>query len=85
MAKRLEYAQCAHVHDPVSAEECIHSVLEASPKTYIVASQAFNLQKTVGRMPGVPLIYFYNSIMTLGEPSGFDKNFMDRVRLRQMN
>eukprot|EP01122_Echinamoeba_exundans_P007259 TRINITY_DN218_c0_g1_i1.p1 TRINITY_DN218_c0_g1~~TRINITY_DN218_c0_g1_i1.p1 ORF type:complete len:362 (+),score=91.12 TRINITY_DN218_c0_g1_i1:56-1141(+) len=74
MAKRLEHVACGHDDHPVSAAECVKSVLESQPKTFLIATQNGDLQKALERIPGVPTLFFFNNVLTIVKPSNFERN-----------
>lgn len=80
MAKRLEHVACGHDDHPLSPAECIKSVLAAQPKTFLIATQNSDLQKTLERIPGVPTLFFFNNVLTIVKPSNFERMIAGIVR-----
>lgn len=83
MAKRLEHIPCSHGDAHVSAAECIASVVAENATAevkYFVATQNNDIQQKVKHMIGVPLLFWYNNILTLHEPSQFQQWFALQVR-----
>jgi len=78
LARRLEYAPCEHHLNPVSALDCISGI--AKQGGYLVATQDTQLQHNIQKMPGIPLIFWYNNILTLHEPSVFQQWHVKLVR-----
>jgi U3 small nucleolar RNA-associated protein 23 len=84
MAKRLEHIACGHDDHPISAEECVKSVLASQPKTFLIATQNANLQRALERIPGVPTLFFFNNVLTIVKPSNFERNIAGLVRFDKL-
>nr|POE49497.1 rrna-processing protein utp23 [Quercus suber] len=76
VAKQAERRLCGHheLEEPLSAEECIMSVLDpkgagANKHRYVVATQEYELRARLRKVAGVPLVYINRSVMIL-EPMG---------------
>lgn len=53
--------------------------MKISNDKYIVCSQKELYRTDLRRLPGIPLIYFNRSVMTLDQPSKNSNHFVDSV------
>ena len=53
--------------------------MKTSNDKYIVCSQKELYRTDLRRLPGIPLIYFNRSVMTLDQPSKNSNHFVDSV------
>ncbi|KAG7458273.1 hypothetical protein MATL_G00236400 [Megalops atlanticus] len=68
--QRFQIRNCAHFKNPVSAAECLQSMLETTnPHHYFIASQDQDLTTAVKKIPGVPLLYIILNTIVLDKPS----------------
>jgi U3 small nucleolar RNA-associated protein 23 len=74
LAQTLERRRCGHHPDnypePLSAEECIKSVVDPrdngnNKHCYVVASQSLDLRRLMRQVKGVPLVYVKRAVMVM--------------------
>lgn len=67
VAKTFERRRCNHPpSDPLPPIDCIKSIVLPDNKfKYILAIQKFELRKVIRNIPGVPLVFFKNSVMIM--------------------
>ena len=53
--------------------------MKTSNDKYIICSQKELYRTDLRRLPGIPLIYFNRSVMTLDQPSKNSNHFVDSV------
>lgn len=67
--QRCHISKCQHKNKPVSATECLLSMVkENNCRHYVVATQDKNLQKSLHEIPGVPIL-FIDRTLCLESPS----------------
>jgi len=82
VAKRLNHVKCSHLQEPVSAKDCILSLLESHE--YCVAAGNEELKKKVVQVPGIPLLFIVNNMIVLDMPSNSSKNFAKKNESQRM-
>ncbi|XP_071754514.1 rRNA-processing protein UTP23 homolog [Centroberyx gerrardi] len=80
--QRFQVRNCKHFKSPVSASECLLSMLEeTNPHHYFVATQDHELTAGLKKIPGVPLLYIVLNTIVLDKPS---QSSLDHVQAVQM-
>ncbi|KAL2080239.1 hypothetical protein ACEWY4_024032 [Coilia grayii] len=68
--QRFQIRRCPHFKEPVSASECLLSMLEGTnPHHYFIATQDNVLTKSLKDIPGVPVMYIIQNTVVLDKPS----------------
>jgi len=71
IAKTFGIHKCGHEGSPVSATNCLVSMLEKeNPNRYVIASQDPDLRKAARAVKGTPILFLNRSAPTLERPSG---------------
>lgn len=55
--------------------------MKTENEKYIICSQKDLYKTDLRRIPGIPLIYFNRSVITLDQPSKNSNHFVDNVRM----
>uniref|UniRef100_UPI0035902A5A rRNA-processing protein UTP23 homolog n=1 Tax=Myxine glutinosa TaxID=7769 RepID=UPI0035902A5A len=85
IAQRFQRRHCAHKHNPVSATECLLSLVqEKNWQHYFLATQDPELTGQVKRMPCVPLLYIIQNTPVLDRPSVTSKRAAIRAQAAQL-
>ncbi|XP_074542291.1 rRNA-processing protein UTP23 homolog [Halichoeres trimaculatus] len=83
--QRFQVRKCAHFKSPVSASECLLSMLEeTNPHHYFVATQDHTVTTGLKKIPGVPLLYIILNTIVLDKPSQTSLDHVQAVQLGQM-
>ncbi|XP_029591575.1 rRNA-processing protein UTP23 homolog [Salmo trutta] len=83
--QRYQVRNCKHFKNPVSASECLHSMLEGTNSHhYFVATQDQELTAGLKKIPGVPLMYIISNTIVLDKPSQCSVNHVEAVALGEM-
>ncbi|XP_046469480.1 rRNA-processing protein UTP23 homolog [Neodiprion pinetum] len=70
IVKQFAVHKCGHEKEPVTGSKCLRSMIgKNNSHRYIVATQDRELQESVRKVPGVPLIYLHQKAPTLEQPS----------------
>ncbi|KAJ8273352.1 hypothetical protein GJAV_G00100650 [Gymnothorax javanicus] len=68
--QRFQLRKCSHFKNPVSASQCLLSMLDTNnPQHYFIASQDHELTTAIKKIPGVPLLYIILNTIVLDKPS----------------
>lgn len=79
--KRFPVHMCGHQKNPISAGECLHSFLKASPNQhYFLATQDPALTANVHKLAYVPLIYIKVNTIVLEKPSYSAMNLAQKTQ-----
>ncbi|CAB1321095.1 unnamed protein product [Coregonus sp. 'balchen'] len=79
--QRYQVRNCKHFKNPVSASECLLSMMEGTnPHHYIDQEVTSGLKK----IPGVPLLYIILNTIVLDKPSPCSVNHVQAVALGEM-
>ena len=93
-AKLFERRRCGHLPadypEPLSAEACISSVVDAkgsgrNKHCYVVASQEVEVRRRMRAVVGVPLVYINRSVMIMepmAEASGSQRDREEKGKFR---
>uniref|UniRef100_A0A8C4QHS8 rRNA-processing protein UTP23 homolog n=1 Tax=Eptatretus burgeri TaxID=7764 RepID=A0A8C4QHS8_EPTBU len=85
IAQRFQRRHCAHRHNPVSATECLLSLVqEKNWQHYFLATQDPELTSQVKRLPCVPLLYIIKNTPVLDRPSIASKRAAIRAQAAQL-
>jgi len=80
LAKKFRRETCRH-ETLITAQECLRRRVGKKNKHKLwVATQDAELRDEFRQIPGVPLIYFYNNVLTLEDPSKASVDKSKRVR-----
>jgi U3 small nucleolar RNA-associated protein 23 len=80
--KRFQWRKCDHKDDPVSAKECVQSMVgEKNQHKFIVATQDAELRSILRRTPAVPLIYIKNSVCIMEPLSGSTGEAVNKIEI----
>ncbi|CAN9493001.1 unnamed protein product [Ophioblennius macclurei] len=83
--QKFQVRRCSHLKTPVSASECLLSLLEdANPHHYFVATQDHTLTGALKAVPGVPLFYIVLNTIVLDKPSPASLDHVNAVQLGQL-
>ncbi|XP_041758923.1 rRNA-processing protein UTP23 homolog [Coregonus clupeaformis] len=83
--QRYQVRNCKHFKNPVSASECLLSMMEGTnPHHYIVATQDQEVTSGLKKIPGVPLLYIILNTIVLDKPSPCSVNHVQAVALGEM-
>ncbi|CAK8691300.1 rRNA-processing protein UTP23 homolog [Clavelina lepadiformis] len=70
VAQRFQLRSCAHKDKPVPASQCLQSLIgEKNDGRYLMATQDPTLTKVARSIPGVPVLYIFQSNIVLDKPS----------------
>ncbi|XP_012265460.2 rRNA-processing protein UTP23 homolog [Athalia rosae] len=70
IVKQFAVHKCGHEKEPLSGSRCLRSMIgKNNPSRYIIATQDRDLQESIRKVPGVPLIYLHQKAPTLEQPS----------------
>lgn len=79
IAKKYRRETCTH-ETLITAQECMRRRIGKKNKHKLcIATQDPELKEEFRKIPGVPLIYFYNNVLTLEDPSPASVNKSKRV------
>ncbi|KAL7829645.1 hypothetical protein AOLI_G00305300 [Acnodon oligacanthus] len=83
--QRFQMRRCKHSKEPVSASECLLSLVgETNPHHYFVATQDRKLATGLMKIPGVPLLYIVQNTMVLEKPSECSLKHVEAVQLGEL-
>lgn len=83
--QRFQVRRCAHFKSPVSASECLLSMLEeTNPHHYFVATQDHTVTSGLKKIPGVPLLYIILNTIVLDKPSQTSLDHVQAVQLGEL-
>lgn len=83
--QRYQVRRCAHFKAPISASECLLSMLgETNPHHYFVATQDHTLTTGLKEIPGVPLFYIILNTIVLDKPSQSSLDYVQKVQLGEL-
>ncbi|XP_034560814.1 rRNA-processing protein UTP23 homolog [Notolabrus celidotus] len=83
--QRFQSRRCAHLKNPVSASECLLSMLgETNPHHYFVATQDHTVTAGLKKIPGVPLLYIILNTIVLDKPSQTSLDHVQAVQLGEL-
>lgn len=83
--QRFQVRRCAHFKSPVSASECLLSMLEeTNPHHYFVATQDRTVTAGLKKIPGVPLLYIILNTIVLDKPSETSVDHVQAVQMGEM-
>ncbi|XP_041867444.1 rRNA-processing protein UTP23 homolog [Melanotaenia boesemani] len=83
--QRFQVRKCPHFKNPVSASECLLSMLEeTNPHHYFVATQDHSLTAGLKKIPGVPLLYIVLNTIVLDKPSQESLDHVQAVQLGEL-
>ncbi|XP_066531090.1 rRNA-processing protein UTP23 homolog [Hoplias malabaricus] len=83
--QRFQIRKCRHSKEPVSASECLLSMLgERNQHHYFVATQDRELTAGLMEIPGVPLLYIIQNTTVLDKPSECSLKHVKAVQLGEL-
>uniref|UniRef100_A0AAY4CCC9 rRNA-processing protein UTP23 homolog n=2 Tax=Denticeps clupeoides TaxID=299321 RepID=A0AAY4CCC9_9TELE len=83
--RRFQTRKCAHAKEPVSASECLLSMLQqTNPHHYFIATQDQELTSGLKEIPGVPLLYIIQNTTVLDKPSQRSLKHVQAVQAGEM-
>ncbi|XP_030596834.1 rRNA-processing protein UTP23 homolog [Archocentrus centrarchus] len=83
--QRFQVRKCPHFKEPVSASECLLSMLEeTNPHRYFVATQDYAVTTGLKKIPGVPLLYIILNTIVLDKPSQASLDHVQAVQLGEL-
>ncbi|KAJ3189287.1 Small subunit processome component [Gaertneriomyces sp. JEL0708] len=83
-ASNLEIRRCPHAKHPVSATDCISSIIgEGNQHRYCVATQDTALRSALRRIAGTPLLYVSKSVLILEPPSTATEEKVQEMELQK--
>nr|XP_057903551.1 rRNA-processing protein UTP23 homolog isoform X2 [Doryrhamphus excisus] len=83
--QRYQVRKCAHFKNPVSASQCLLSMLEdTNPHHYFIATQDHTLTTSLKKIPGVPLLYIILNTIVLDKPSQPSLEHVQAVQLGEL-
>jgi len=84
-AKKLQMRHCEHRENPVSAVECIKSLINKPEKgRFFVGTQDEELKTHLRKVPGIPLFYIHKNIIVLDKPSKVTMDKIDEISSARM-
>ncbi|CBK24877.2 uncharacterized protein [Blastocystis hominis] len=84
--KRLRCIKCNH-KEPLSSIKCIMDLaknMKKSKEKYVICTQKDLYKMDLRRIPGVPLIYFNRSVLTLDTPSKNSHHAVDNAVMSKL-
>mmetsp|Transcript_10429 Transcript_10429/g.36409 ORF Transcript_10429/g.36409 Transcript_10429/m.36409 type:complete len:309 (-) Transcript_10429:65-991(-) len=84
-ARTFRVARCGHGDDPVSAAECIASLIGTKNKEhFFVASQDGLLRSRLRAVAGTPIILLSQSVLVLEQPSDASKGLVEKNEIAKI-
>lgn len=81
LAKTFERRKCNH-KEPIEPIECIQSIVNidgVNKHRYVIASNNYDLRKSLRYVPGVPMIFMNRAVMVMEPISHASNNFATKV------
>lgn len=80
VAQRFQTFSCNHRKKPVSAQNCLKSLLENSNSNKVfIATQDYELTKYANQIPGVPVLYLHQNNIILDKMSEATSDHVNNV------
>uniref|UniRef100_H2YJH8 rRNA-processing protein UTP23 homolog n=1 Tax=Ciona savignyi TaxID=51511 RepID=H2YJH8_CIOSA len=80
IAQRFQLRACSHRATPVPAAECLKSLFEdKNSGRYFIATQDMALTKLARTIPGVPVLYVFQSHIVLDKPSKATEKHINHI------
>lgn len=81
VVKQYSVHKCGHEKCPISGAKCIKFMVgKNNSSRYIIATQDRELQDTLRKIPGIPLLYLHGKAPTLEAPSAVSHSFANSVK-----
>ncbi|CAK9830915.1 rRNA-processing protein UTP23 homolog [Anthophora retusa] len=81
IVKQYPVHKCGHAKHSISGTKCLQSMVgKANSSRYIVATQDRELQDSLRKIPGVPIIYLHGKAPTLEAPSQASSEYAENMR-----
>ncbi|XP_078482001.1 rRNA-processing protein UTP23 homolog [Ciona intestinalis] len=86
VAQRFQLRSCPHRNSPVPAAECLKSLIKDHESgRYFIATQDMALTKIAKTIPGVPVLYVFQSHIVLDKPSRATENHIKTVSKEKLS
>ncbi|KAG6802397.1 rRNA-processing protein UTP23 [Apis mellifera caucasica] len=81
IVKQYPIHKCGHEKNSISGTKCLESMIEKNNLfRYIIATQDRDLQESLRKIPGVPIIYLHGKAPTLEAPSQASRKYAENIR-----